>query len=155
LRKKGEKLERTLVLIKPDGVCKSLTGKIIERMEGEGLKIVGLKMISLNKRKAEELYLPHKGKHFFRELIDFMISAPCVALIAEGKEAIKRVREVIGKTKPEEALPGTIRNRYASDGKKNIIHGSDCLLSAQREIDCLFRPEEIYSYKRDDWLKGI
>jgi len=146
-------LERTLVLIKPDGVCKSLIGKIIERIEKEGLKIVGLKMISLNKEKAEKLYLPHKGKHFFQGLIDFMLSAPCVALIAEGEEAIKRVREIIGETKPEEALPGTIRNRYASDGRRNIIHGSDCLLSAQREIDCLFKLEEIYSYKRDDWLK--
>jgi len=146
-------LERTLVLIKPDGVCKSLIGKIIERIEKEGLKIVGLKMISLNKEKAEKLYLPHKGKHFFQGLIDFMLSAPCVALIAEGEEAIKRVREIIGETKPEEALPGTIRNRYASDGRRNIIHGSDCLLSAQREIDCLFNQKEIYSYKRDDWLK--
>lgn len=146
-------MERTLVLIKPDGVCKSLIGKIIERIEKEGLKIVGLKMISLNKEKAEKLYLPHKGKHFFQGLIDFMLSAPCVALIAEGEEAIKRVREIIGETKPEEALPGTIRNRYASDGRRNIIHGSDCLLSAQREIDCLFKLEEIYSYKRDDWLK--
>ncbi|MEA1964029.1 MAG: nucleoside-diphosphate kinase [Candidatus Aerophobetes bacterium] len=146
-------MERTLVLIKPDGVCKSLIGKTIERIEEEGLKIVGLKMVSLNKDKAEELYLPHKGKHFFQGLIDFMLSAPCVALIAEGEEAIKQVRKIIGETKPEEALPGTIRNRYASDGRKNIIHSSDSLLSAKREINCLFKPGEIHSYKREDWLK--
>ncbi|MCD6472042.1 nucleoside-diphosphate kinase [Candidatus Aerophobetes bacterium] len=147
-------MERTLILIKPDGVCKSLIGRIIERLEKEGLKIVGLKMISLSKEKAEELYLPHKDKHFFQGLIDFMISAPCVALIAEGKGAIKRVREIIGETKPEEARPGTIRNRYAFDGRRNIIHSSDCLLSAQQEISCLFKLEEIYSYEKNDWLKN-
>jgi len=147
-------MERTLVLIKPDGVCKGLIGEVIRRVEKEGFKIVGLKMLRFSEEKAEKFYRPHKGKHFFPGLIKFMLTAPSVALVVEGKGAIRRIREIIGERRPEEAGSETIRGRYASDGRRNIVHGSDSPSSAQQEIACLFGPEEIFPYEKDDWLKS-
>jgi len=147
-------MERTLVLIKPDGVCKRLVGEVIERIEREGFRIVGLKMLSFEKKKAEELYHPHKDKNFFPGLIEFMLTAPSVALVAEGKGVVQRVRELIGERVPEEANPGTIRREYASDGRRNIVHGSDSPGSARREIECLFSPQELYSYQDNHWLES-
>lgn len=147
-------MERTLVLIKPDGVCKSLIGEVIQKIEKKGFKIVGLKMLHFEEKKAEEFYHPHKGKHFFPGLIEFMLTAPSVALVVEGKGVLKKVREIIGERIPEEADPETIRGQYASDGRRNIVHGSDSLDSARREIECLFSSEELYSYERKDWLES-
>jgi nucleoside-diphosphate kinase len=147
-------MERTLVLIKPDGVCKALIGEIIQTIEKEGFKIVGLKMIRLNEETAEEFYRPHQGKDFFPGLIDFMLTAPSVALVAEGQGAVKRIREIIGERKPQDAGAETIRGRYASDGRRNIVHGSDSVRSAEREIDCLFQREEFFSYQPQDWLES-
>jgi len=132
------KMERTLVLIKPDGVCKRLIGEVIRKIELEGEK------------KAREFYRSHKGKHFFQGLIDFMLTAPSVALIVEGEGVVKKLREIIGERKPEDASPETIRGKYASDGRRNIVHGSDSPFSAEQEIRCLFNPEEIYSYDNSE-----
>ncbi|MFQ6066954.1 MAG: nucleoside-diphosphate kinase [bacterium] len=147
-------MERTLVLIKPDGVGKALIGEVIQTVEKEGFKIVGLKMIRLNKETTEKFYRPHQGKDFFPGLIDFMLTAPSVALVAEGQGVVKRIREIIGERKPEDAGPETIRGRYASDGRRNIVHGSDSLQSAEREINCLFHREELFSYQPQDWLES-
>jgi len=147
-------MERTLVLIKPDGVCKLLIGEVIQKIEKKGFKIVGLKMLRFEEKKAEEFYYPHKGKYFFPGLIEFMLTAPSVALVVEGKGAVKKVREIIGERIPEEAGPETIRGQYASDGRRNIVHGSDSLDSARREIECLFSSEELYSYEEKDWLES-
>lgn len=147
-------MERTLVLIKPDGVCKKLIGEIIKRMEREGFKIIGLKMFHFTREKAEEFYSSHKGKAFFPGLIDFLLTAPSVALVVEGERVISRVREIIGERVPQEALLGTLRAKYGSDGRRNILHGSDSSLSAEREIRCLFSPEEIFTYQEKDWLQS-
>jgi len=153
-KEKAKRMERTLVLIKPDGVCKALVGEIIQRIEKNGFKIVGLKMLYLEEKKAEEFYHSHRGKYFFPGLIEFMLTAPSVALVAEGKEVVKKVREIIGERTPEEAAPETIRGQHASDGRRNIVHGSDSPGSAQQEIECLFSPEELYSYEEKDWLES-
>lgn len=147
-------MERTLLLIKPDGVCKALVGEVIQRIEEGGFKIVALKMIRLDEEKAKEFYHPHKGKHFFPGLIKFMLTAPSIALVVEGKGVVKQLRKIIGERTPEEAAPETIRGQYASDGRRNIVHGSDSPTSAKREIECLFHPEELYSYDKEDWLKS-
>jgi len=147
-------LERTLILIKPDGVCKGLIGEIIKRLEDEKFKIVGLKMVGLDERKAKEFYEPYKSKHFFPGLVDFMLTAPCVAIVAEGKEVIRRARELIGERVPKEAKMGSIRGDFGADGRRNIVHGSDSLSSAKREIKCFFTSDEIFSYGKEDWLNS-
>jgi len=147
-------LERTLILIKPDGVCKGLIGEIIKRLEGEQFKIVGLKMIGLDERKAKEFYQPHQGKPFFPGLIDFMLTAPCVVMVAEGKDVIRRARELIGERIPQKAEVGSIRRNFGSDGRRNIVHGSDSLSSAKREIECFFTSNEVFSYEKEDWLNS-
>ncbi|HDD43487.1 MAG TPA: nucleoside-diphosphate kinase, partial [Candidatus Desulfofervidus auxilii] len=102
-------MERTLVLIKPDGVERNLIGEIIKRFETAGFKIIGLKMLHLNKKKAEAFYAVHRGKPFFEELTEYMSSGPIVAMVLEGKNAVSKVREIMGATDPKEAAPGTIR----------------------------------------------
>ncbi len=147
-------MQRTLILIKPDGVCKGLIGEIIKRLEDEKFKIVALKMVWLDERKAKEFYQPHQGKDFFPGLIDFMLTAPCVAMVAEGRNAIRRVRELIGERIPQEAKVGSIRGDFGSDGRRNIVHGSDSLSSIKREIECFFTSNEIFSYEKEDWLNS-
>ena len=147
-------MERTLVLIKPDGVCKRLVGEVVRRIEKEGLRLIALKMLDLGEEKVGELYRSHKDKDFFPGLVEFMLTAPSVALVVEGKGVVQRVRELIGERVPEEASPGTIRREYASDGRKNIVHGSDSPGSAQREIECLFSPQELCSYQDNHWLES-
>lgn len=148
------KSEQTLILIKPDGVCKQLIGEVIRRVENGGFKIVALKMIKPERKKIEEFYEPHKGKDFFPGLVDFMCTAPSVAMVAEGEEAIKRVREIIGERIPEDAFPESIRGSFGSDGRRNIVHGSDSPASSRREINCFFSPEEIFSYEKEDWMNS-
>ncbi len=144
--------ERTLVLIKPDGVCKKLIGEIIKRVEKEGFKIVALKMVKPDREKIEKFYEPHKGKNFFPGLVKFMLTAPSVAFVVEGEGVIKRVREIIGERVPQQASPGSIRADFGSDGRRNVVHGSDSPSSSEREISCFFSPEEIFSYNENDWL---
>jgi len=141
-------------LIKPDGVCKRLIGEILRRIESEGFKIVALKMIRPEQEKIEEFYEPHKGKPFFSGLVKFMLTAPCVVMVVEGKNAVRRVRELIGDRVPAEATKGSIRGDFGSDGKRNVVHGSDSLDSARREISCFFSSKEIFFYDENDWLNS-
>lgn len=136
-------VERTLVVIKPDGVEKKLIGEIIARFERKGFKIKALKMFKFTREQAEEFYKIHKGKSFFNELIEFITSGPVVAMILEGDSAIKVVRLMIGPTDGREAPPGTIRGDYALSKSKNIIHASDSRKSAEFEISVVFRKDEI------------
>ncbi len=139
-----QKLERTLSIVKPDGVGKNVIGEVIGRFEKKGLRIVALKMVKLTKGKAEGFYAVHNGKPFFKSLTEFMSSAPCVPMVIEGKDAISRVREIMGATDPAKADKGTIRRDFASDIEKNIVHGSDSPESASFEIKYFFNALEIH-----------
>ncbi|RLF28657.1 MAG: nucleoside-diphosphate kinase [Thermoplasmata archaeon] len=147
-------MERTLVLIKPDGVQRGLIGEIISRFEKKGLKIVAMKLIKPERELAEKHYAIHKGKPFFEPTVEYITSSPLVAMILEGKNVINIVRKMMGKTNPQEAQPGTIRGDFAQDIGRNIVHGSDSKESADYEINLWFRPEEIFEYEKIDekWL---
>lgn len=137
-------MERTLVLIKPDGVEKNIIGDILARYEHKGLKIVALKLVKVSEAQAKFHYAEHEGKGFFGELISFITSAPLIAAVVEGQDAIKAVRQLNGATNPLEAVPGSIRGDYAIDKGMNIVHGSDSPEAAAREINNFFAPEEVY-----------
>jgi len=138
-----ERMERTLSIIKPDGVAQGLVGEVIKRFENMGLKIVAMKMVHLSKKEAEGFYAVHRGKGFYNSLTDFMSSGPCVVMILKGPEAIARNRELMGATNPKEAGPGTIRREYGSSVERNIVHGSDTPESAAFEIGYFFNSLEI------------
>ncbi len=138
-------MERTLVIVKPDGVKKNLIGEVIRRFETEGLKVVGLKMIRLSKEAAQGFYHVHKDKPFFESLTDFMSEGPIVVMVLEGEGAIERVREIMGATDPKKAAPGTIRALYGDNIQENIVHGSDSPESASFEIPYFFNALEIYA----------
>ncbi|MGQ9601384.1 MAG: nucleoside-diphosphate kinase [Candidatus Bipolaricaulia bacterium] len=139
--------ERTFVMLKPDAVQRGLVGELISRLERKGLKLVALKMLRLDRSLAERQYEVHRGKHFFEELIKFVTSSPVVAMVVEGEEAIKAVRKMMGATNPFEAEPGTIRGDFGLDLTKNLIHGSDSVETAAREIALFFRDEELLNYE--------
>ena len=136
-------MERTLSIVKPDGVGKNLIGEVLRRFEGKGMSIVALKMIQLSKEQAEGFYHVHRERPFFGSLTDFMSSGPCVVMVLEGGGAISGVRAIMGATNPEEAEPGTIRKDFASGIEKNIVHGSDSQESAAYEIRYFFSELEI------------
>ncbi|MDE0468189.1 MAG: nucleoside-diphosphate kinase [Candidatus Poribacteria bacterium] len=142
--------EQTLVLIKPDGVQRGLIGEIIARYEHKGLKIVGMKLLQFPRETAETLYAIHQGKPFYDVLIEFIISAPIVALAIEGRDAMELVRILNGETDPKKSQPGTIRGDFSINITHNIVHASDSLQSAQRELEIVFAPEERYKYHRMD-----
>ncbi len=149
-------VERTFVLIKPDGVQRGLSGEILGRFEGKGLKLVAAKMVHVSEGLAKEYYAEHVGKDFFSSLVDYVTSGPAVAMVLEGEGAVASVRAIIGATDPSKARPGTIRGDLGLDISRNLIHGADSLESAVREISLFFTPEEIQSYTRSDeaWLTG-
>jgi nucleoside-diphosphate kinase len=136
-------MEKTLVLVKPDGVAKGLTGEILTRLERRGFKICALKMLQLSRPQAENHYGEHRGKPFFSGLVDFITSGPLVAMVVQGENAVKVIRMMMGPTNPADAAPGTIRGDYALNIGNNIIHGSDSVQSAAREIAIYFTPGEI------------
>ncbi len=136
-------MERTLSIIKPDGVAKGLIGEVIGRFERAGLKIVAMKMIHMSKKGAEGFYAVHRGKAFYDSLTDFMSSGPCVVMILEGPKAITQNRELMGATNPKDAVSGTIRREYASNIERNIVHGSDAPETAAFEIGYFFNALEI------------
>lgn len=142
--------ERTLILIKPDGVQRGLIGEIITRFEHKGLKLAGLKLLKLPREKANELYEPHRGKFFYDYLIQFMTSTPIVAIALQGRNAIELVRLVNGATKPAESEPGSIRGDFSIDITHNVVHASDSPENAERELGILFDPGEILEYQRID-----
>lgn len=127
-------MEQTLSIIKPDGVAKGLIGEIIKRFEDNGLKIIAMKMVHLTKKEAEGFYIVHKERPFYSSLTDFMSSGPIVVMVLEGKDAIKKNREIMGATNPKDAAPGTIRRDFGTEIEKNIVHGSDSPESAAFEI---------------------
>jgi nucleoside-diphosphate kinase len=136
-------MERTLSIIKPDGVAKGLIGEVIKRFEGAGLKIVAMKMVHLSKKEAEGFYAVHRSKGFYGSLTDFMSSGPCVVMILEGPGAIAKNRELMGATNPKDAAPGTIRREYASSIERNIVHGSDATETAAFEMGYFFNALEV------------
>jgi nucleoside-diphosphate kinase len=142
-------VERTLVLIKPDGVQRQLVGPIITRLEQRGLKIVAMKLIQVSQDLARKHYAIHKGKPFFEPLIAYITSAPVVAMVVEGPNAIEVTRNTMGATNPVKAAPGTIRADYALMIGRNLVHGSDGPETATTEIALWFDPGELLSYPRD------
>lgn len=142
-------MERTYLMVKPDGVQRDLVGEIISRFEKKGFKIVGLKMLRISRELAEKHYGEHVGKPFFEPLVEYIISGPVVAMVIEGKDAVSAAREMMGATNPLKAAPGTIRGSYGIDIGRNVIHGSDSPASAQREISLFFKEDELVEYSRD------
>ncbi len=136
-------VERTLSMIKPDGVKRDVIGEVLSFFEKGGLKIVAMKMLHLTKKQAEEFYIVHKDKPFYDELTTYMSSGPIVALVLEGENAIARCREIMGATDPAEAAEGTIRKTFALSKGENTVHGSDSPESAAREIAFFFSELEI------------
>ena len=137
-------IERTVSIIKPDAVSKNVIGKIYDRFESNGLKIVAAKMKHLTREEAEAFYAVHKERPFFNDLVVFMVSGPVMVQVLEGENAVTKHREIMGATNPENALEGTIRKDFANDTSENAVHGSDSLENAKIEIDFFFNPEEIY-----------
>ncbi|MBW1722130.1 MAG: nucleoside-diphosphate kinase [Deltaproteobacteria bacterium] len=136
--------QRTLSIIKPDGVSRSLIGEVIKRIEAADLKIKAMKMIHMTKEQAKGFYKVHEGKPFYESLTDFMSSGPCIVMVLEGEEAIRRYRELMGATNYEEAEEGTIRREFATDIEKNVVHGSDAEATARFEIGYFFNALEIH-----------
>jgi nucleoside-diphosphate kinase len=143
--RRRDQMERTLVMIKPDGVQRNLIGKVISIFEEKGLRVVALKKVKLSKEQAKQFYAVHKERPFFESLTDYMSSGPVVAMVLEGEQAIKRVREIMGATDPKEAQEGTIRKLFAIDKEKNTVHGSDSPESAAKEIPFFFSEYELLS----------
>ena len=141
--------ERTLVLIKPDGVQRQLVGRILARYEDRGLRIAGLKLVKVDRDLAERHYAAHRAKPFFPGLVEFITSAPLVALALDGPNAIAVVRAINGATRPHEAAPGTIRGDFALETAQNIVHASDGAEAAETELALWFAPGELYDYERD------
>ncbi len=141
--------ERTLILVKPDGVQRGLAGEIISRLESRGLRIVGLRMLRVDEALAKRHYAEHEGKPFFGGLIDYITSSPIIAAVFEGTRAIEVVRKTMGVTNPAEAEPGTIRGDLGIELGRNLIHGSDGPESAAREIALFFDESQMFDYERD------
>ena len=148
-------MERTLVLVKPDGVQRGLIGSIISRLEQRGLKLVGLKLIQVDDALARKHYGEHVDRPFFDGLVDFITSAPVVAMVWESNDAVEAVRNTMGQTNPTTSPPGTIRGDLGLDIGRNLVHGSDSLESAQREVSLFFEDGELLDYERsnDRWIK--
>ena len=137
-------MERTLSIVRPDGVAKNLIGAVIQRFEQKGLKIAALRMIKMSKEDAKGFYVVHKERPFYESLTGFMSEGPVVVVVVEGEGAISKVREIMGATNPKDAAPGTIRADFASDIEHNIVHGSDSEDSAAYEIPYFFSSLEIH-----------
>ena len=146
--------ERTLVLVKPDGVQRGLSGAIISRLEARGLRIAGIKMLQISRDMAMKHYGVHEGKPFFDGLVSFITSGPVVAMVLEGPNAVEMVRSTMGVTNPLQASPGTIRGDLGVDIGRNLVHGSDSPESAAQEIALFFAENEVLSYRRDvdNWI---
>lgn len=141
-------------MVKPDGVARALIGKILQRIEEKGFKIVAMKFALMPVEKAKEHYAEHVGKKFYQDLVDFITSGPSVSMVIEGRGAISAMRKMNGATNPADAVPGTIRGDLAIETGRNVVHGSDSAASAAREIALHFSSGELVAYKRIDeaWL---
>ncbi|MFP4563364.1 MAG: nucleoside-diphosphate kinase [Spirochaetia bacterium] len=140
-------MEKTLALIKPGILQRRIVGEVVSRIEKKGFKITAMKMMRIPEELAEEHYAEHKGKDFYLPLIEYMTSSPCIAMILERENAVAAMRKMAGPTSPDEALPGTIRGDYGMEPRKNILHASDSIESAKREIDLFFTEDEHYEYE--------
>jgi nucleoside-diphosphate kinase len=149
--------QRTLVLIKPDGVQRGLVGEIISRLEKRGLMLIAMNFRQVTKEFAETHYGAHIGKPFYNGLVKYITCAPLVAMVWEGTEAIKAVRQTVGATNPLEAVPGTIRHDLALLTSRNLIHASDSVETAEKEIEMWFKKDEIFEWIRphEDWVSGL
>ncbi|MGM8211620.1 nucleoside-diphosphate kinase [Virgibacillus sp. W0430] len=147
-------MEKTFLMVKPDGVQRNLIGEIVKRFENKGFKLVGSKLMIISNELAENHYGEHKERPFFGELVDFITSGPVFAMVWEGENVIKTARDMIGATNPQEAAPGTIRGDFGMTVGKNIIHGSDSQESAEREVALFFDDLELLSYSKQDneWI---
>jgi len=148
--------ERTLIIVKPDGVQRGLVSEILGRFERRGLKIAALKFMQIDRELAERHYAVHVGKFFYDELVAYITSGPVVVAVLEGPKVIEIVRSMIGKTRPNEAVGGTIRGDFAVEGLRNLIHASDAPETAAGEIELYFRDGEVVTYSRaiDHWVTG-
>jgi nucleoside-diphosphate kinase len=135
--------ERTLSIIKPDAIGKGLVGEVIKRFEEAGFKIIAMKMVHVSKEQAEGFYAVHKGRDFFEGFITFMCTGPWVVMVLEGEDVIARSRKLMGATDPKDAAEGTIRREFATDGRRNVVHGSDGAESAAFEIGYFFNALEL------------
>jgi nucleoside-diphosphate kinase len=147
-------VERTLVLVKPDGVQRGLTGEVISRLERRGLRLVAAKFMQVSKSLAETHYAIHKGKPFYEGLISYITSAPVMAMVWEGPNAVAAVRQTMGSTRPTEAAPGTLRHDFALEVGRNLTHASDEPANAENEVALWFKKEELVNWTRevDRWI---
>lgn len=141
-------MEKTFLMVKPDGVQRAVIGEIVARFEKKGFQLVGAKLMNIPREMAEEHYGEHKERPFFGELVDFITSGPVFAMVWQGENVITTARQMMGATNPKDAVPGTIRGDFALTVGKNIIHGSDSPASAEREIGIFFKPEELVEYTK-------
>jgi nucleoside-diphosphate kinase len=140
-------MERTLILLKPDAVQRRLCGRILTRIEDKGYSVVGLKMLQVTKELSRQHYAEHVSKPFYPLLEEFITAGPIIALCVEGPEVVRVMRDLVGKTNGRDAAPGTIRGDYGISRQMNLIHGSDSVESAKREIGIYFKPEELFESK--------
>jgi nucleoside-diphosphate kinase len=147
-------LERTLVLVKPDGVQRGLVGEVIARLERRGLRLVAARFLAVSQELAETHYAVHRGKSFYEGLIRYITSAPVMAMVWEGPQAIAAVRQMMGATRPTEASPGSLRHDFALEVGRNLTHASDSPETASSEVALWFRPEELVAWQRsvDPWV---
>ena len=147
-------MERTLLLVKPDGVQRGLVGTIIDKVERRGLRMIGMKLMSVSTHLAETHYAIHKGKPFYSGLIDYITSTPVVAIAWQGSKAVAVVRQILGATDPATAEAGTIRGDYGIDIGRNLTHGSDSVKNGTTEINLWFKPDELIEWKRsgEEWV---
>jgi nucleoside-diphosphate kinase len=151
MQEETDRMQRTLVMLKPDAVQRGLMGRILARFEAKGLKIVALKMARIDRALAERHYGPHKGKDFYEPLIRFVTSGPTVFVVLEGKGAVAVVRKMMGSTFGPDADAGTIRGDFGMSKRFNLVHGSDSPEAAAHEISLFFKPEEILAWEPADW----
>ena len=140
-------IERTLSIIKPDGLEKGIIGKVVDRFQSQGLHPVAMRLQWLSQKEAEGFYAVHKARPFFKDLVTFMTSGPVVLMVLEGENAVAKNREIMGATNPANAAPNTIRKDFASNVEKNTVHGSDSLDNAKIEIAYFFRETEVMAYE--------
>jgi len=147
-------VERSLVLVKPDGVQRALIGEVISRLERRGLRLAGAKFMQVSRELAETHYAIHKGKPFYDGLIAYIISAPVMAMVWEGPNAVAAIRQTMGSTRPTEAAPGSLRHDFALEVGRNLTHASDTVENGEKEVTLWFKPEELVDWKRevDRWV---
>jgi len=145
----AQSMERTLIIVKPDGVQRGLVGPVISRLEQRGLRPVAIKFMQISRELAGRHYAIHQGKPFYDPLLDYITSGPVVVMVWEARDAIAIVRNMMGSTRPAEAAPGTIRGDFGLEVGRNIVHGSDGAETATFEIDLFFKPDELVSWQRD------